>query len=197
MKRMTSQNFKVAKSNGVVWAARALTGVVLAVCCLGATALIAAETSREYGIKAAYLYRFTGYVDWASSNDSDSDQPFTIGILGDDVFGDALVELTRQTVNGRPVVLERMQSVSKPAISRCAMLFITSAAEKEFGDVLALLGDANVLTVGETKGFAERGGIIELRVKKNKIRFVINAEAAKRARIHISARLLNLAEHVY
>ena len=198
MKRMTSQNFSVTKSNGVVWAARALTGVVLAVCCLGATALIAAETSREYGIKAAYLYRFTGYVHWASSNDADSDQPFTIGILGDDVFGDALVELTRQTVDGRPVVLERMQSLSQPTISRCEMLFISSAAEKKFGDVLALLGDAaNVLTVGETKGFAERGGMIELRVQKNKIRFVINAQAAKRVRIKISARLLDLAEHVY
>ncbi len=198
MKRMTSQNFSVAKSNGVIWAARALTSVVIAVCCLGATTwLIAAETSREYSIKAAYLYRFTGYVDWASTNDSDSDQPFTIGILGDDVFGEALVELTRQTVDGRPVVLERMQSVSLPTISRCEMLFISSSAEKEFGDVLALLGDANVLTVGETKGFAERGGMIELRTKKNKIRFVINAQAAKRARIHISARLLNLAEHVY
>ncbi len=197
MKRMTSQNFSVAKSNGVVWAARALTGVVLAVCCLGATALIAAETSREYSIKAAYLYRFTGYVDWPSSNDSDSDQPFTIGILGDDVFGEALVELTRQTVDGRPVVLERMQSLSQPTISRCEILFISSAAEKQFGDVLTLLGDANVLTVGETKGFAERGGMIEFRVHKNKVGFVINAQAAKRARIHISARLLNLAEHVY
>ena len=197
MKRMTSPNLSVVKSNRAVWAARALTHVVIAVCCLGATAVIAAETSREYGIKAAYLYRFTGYVDWASANDSDSDQPFTIGVLGDDVFGEALVELTRQTVDGRPVVLELMQSLSLPTISRCEMLFISSAAERQFGDVLALLGDANVLTVGETKGFAERGGMIELRTQKNKIRFIINAQAAKRAGIKISARLLDLAEHVY
>ena len=197
MKRRTSQSFSVANSKGVVWAARALIHVVLAFCCFGATALIAAETSREYGIKAAYLYRFIGYVDWASINDSDSDQPFTIGILGDDVFGEALVALTRQTVDGRPVVLERIQSPSLPAISRCEMLFISSAAEKQFGDVLTLLGDANVLTVGETKGFAERGGMIEFRVRKNKIRFIINAQAAKRAGFQISARLLDLAEHVY
>ena len=77
------------------------------------------------------------------------------------------------------------------------MLFISSAAEKEFGDVLASLGDAPVLTVGETKGFAERGGMIEFRTQKNKVRFVINAQAAKRAQIRRSARLLDLAEHVF
>ena len=77
------------------------------------------------------------------------------------------------------------------------MLFISSAAEKQFGDVLALLGDTKVLTVGETKGFAERGGMIEFKAHKNKIRFIINARVAKRAGIHISARLLDLAEEVY
>ena len=50
--------------------------------------------------------------------------------------------------------------------------------------------------MGETKGFAERGGIINLAREENKFRFEVNVHAAAQTRLKISSKLLNLARIV-
>jgi dihydroxyacid dehydratase/phosphogluconate dehydratase len=56
--------------------------------------------------------------------------------------------------------------------------------------------DSNVLTVGETEDFIDFGGIIAFVRENDKILFDINREAAKRAEIEISSRVLRLARKV-
>ena len=48
--------------------------------------------------------------------------------------------------------------------------------------------------VGETPGFAERGGIIRFTLEDNRVRFEINVDAAHQADLNISSRLLTLAK---
>jgi hypothetical protein len=50
-----------------------------------------------------------------------------------------------------------------------------------------------VLTVGETEGFTESGGMINFVRQVNRIRFQINEVAAKSAGLKISSKLLSLA----
>ena len=49
------------------------------------------------------------------------------------------------------------------------------------------------LTVGETPGFAERGGMIRLMLEDNRVRFEVNVDAAHDGNLNISSRLLTLA----
>jgi hypothetical protein len=61
----------------------------------------------------------------------------------------------------------------------------------------AMLGDIKkccVLTVGETVEFIDGGGIINLRLEEARVRVEINPDAAARARLRISSKLLSLAE---
>jgi hypothetical protein len=53
-----------------------------------------------------------------------------------------------------------------------------------------------VLVVGETEHFVQEGGIIGFCLEQNKIRFEINLEAAEKAKLKISAKLLALAKTV-
>ena len=55
----------------------------------------------------------------------------------------------------------------------------------------------SVLTVGEQEGFAVRGGIVNLTKEKNKVRFEINLDAAKRAGLKMSSQLLKLAKVIH
>ena len=52
---------------------------------------------------------------------------------------------------------------------------------------------AAVFTVGEADHFAESGGIAQLVQDHGRMRFAINPAAAQRARLVLSAQLLNLA----
>jgi hypothetical protein len=59
---------------------------------------------------------------------------------------------------------------------------------------MAALKGRSILTVGDTEGFAEDGGIIRFVTEKNRIRFRINVDAAEAAHLVISSKLLRLAE---
>jgi len=48
--------------------------------------------------------------------------------------------------------------------------------------------------VGESEGFLSGGGVIEFRVDENKVKIEISADAAKRAGLRISAKLMSLSQ---
>jgi hypothetical protein len=59
--------------------------------------------------------------------------------------------------------------------------------------VLETLRDQPVFTVGDRKDFAKRGGIAQLILERDRMRFAINVSAAMRAGLTLSSRLLSLA----
>jgi len=75
-------------------------------------------------------------------------------------------------------------------------LFIGSSEAAHLEEVLQSTKNLPILTIGEMPGFAVRGGIINLTVEGNKVRFEVNIEAAKQANLNISSRLLALARIV-
>jgi len=68
------------------------------------------------------------------------------------------------------------------------------AERKRARAVLEALQGVSVLTVGESEGFIASGGIIEFRLEEGKVRMEISEAAAKRAGLHISAKLLSLSQ---
>jgi len=78
-------------------------------------------------------------------------------------------------------------------VKGCQLIFIPEGQEEQFAVALQTLGNAPVLTVGETEGFAREGGMIRFYEEDNRLRFEINPNAAQKAGLRISSRLLKLA----
>ena len=76
------------------------------------------------------------------------------------------------------------------------MVFISDAEREDAAGILARTETSSVLTIGESQGFVERGGIVNLVTQNANIRFEINIGAAVRKRLIISSRLLALAKIV-
>jgi hypothetical protein len=146
-------------------------------------------SQREYEIKAAYLYNFIKYVDWPSSGDT-----ITIGVLGGNPFGTALAPLNGKIVKGRRLLIKELDSLRDA--QKCQIIFVSSSEKSRLQEIFENLKNARVLTVGETQGFANSGGIINFVEENNKVRFEINAEAARRTGLNISSELLKLAKLV-
>lgn len=146
----------------------------------------------EYQIKAAFIYNFARFVDWPTQAFADATSPMTIGLLGKNVFGDDL----QQVINGKAIKghpLQFKQFNSMPDATNCQVLFISSSEKSHFSRILARLQGTSVLTVSETDGFIEGGGMINLKIVDQKVRFEINNDAAKKAGLTISSKLLSLA----
>ncbi len=154
----------------------------------------APQPLREYRLKAAFLYNFAKFVEWPPEAFDDEDSTLVLGVLGDDPFGAALQSLRGKTVRGRRLTIKRFDSLLD--LSHCHILFITSSVQEQQQNALESLEGLNVLTVGEMQRFAQMGGIINVVIRKNKIRFEINLDAGKRAGLVISSQLLNLADSV-
>ena len=156
------------------------------------------ELSREYRIKAAYLYAFVRFVEWPVEAFADASAPHTIGVLGEDPFGDILDQTIKDKIlDNRRLVVHRIEKFEESQdLGDCHILFISSSEEKLLEKILETLKDSSVLTVGEMHRFAQRGGIVSLVKKRNTIRFEINVDAAQEAKLRISSRLLKLAKIV-
>jgi YfiR/HmsC-like len=148
----------------------------------------------EYQVKAAFIYNFAKFVEWPMES-SAKDSPFVIGILGQDPFGGALDEIVSgKTVRDKKITVKRFSSIDDAMNSR--ILFISKSEKESMGQIIKRLDGASVLTISDIGQFAEQGGMIELVIDHNRVRFAINVAATEQAGLKPSSQLLKLARIV-
>ena len=174
--------------------------------------------SREYQIKAGYLYNFFGFVEWPEQKSLQSVESVTIGIVClyphkdyRKIFG----RLSQKTINDNPikvVFFDDLTPVINPSedtesertsiiesMKKCHMLNICGDSYTDIDKtsvIFELLNGCGVLTVGESQGFIEKGGNINFISEGNKIRFEVNLDSTKNNNLSIRAKLLKLAKRV-
>lgn len=169
-------------------------------------------TSREYQVKAAFLYNFTMFIDWPKEKIADGNEPIVIGIIGNDPFDDAFEPVKNKKVKRKDVVIKRFKGLEElkksggkdgaqqhpqiEALEKCHVLFICSSEKKRLGEIIDLVQDHNVLTVSDIEDFLEAGGIINFVMEEKKVNFEINNISAEKAGLKISSKLLRLAKRV-
>ena len=151
--------------------------------------------SREYQIKAAFLFNFVQFVKWPGASFASADAPFVIGILGDDPFGSALEETIRgETIDNHRLRVVRAQQIED--LRDCQMIFVCRSKEGQVGEILSRLDSRPILTVSEVESFARNGGAIDFYLSGGKVRFEINPQSARRCGLKISSQLLTLGKIV-
>lgn len=154
-----------------------------------------ATTTPEYQLKAVFLFNFAQFVEWPDSAFPEPGAPLVIGVLGDDPFGAFLDETVRgETVDNHPLEVQRFRRVED--VDRCHILFVSAPREPRLQDVLERLAGRPILTVGDAENFSRRGGMIRFVNERNRIRLLINLEAAQAAKLKLSSKLLRPAQIV-
>ena len=149
----------------------------------------------EYQVKAAFIYKFATYIRWPAPPGTAS-APFVIGIIGKDPFGPALDDVVHgEKVQGRAIVVKRLAGPEEAP--HCDVLYVSPSERGSLREILASVGGAPVLTVGDMDRFAELGGMINLvTTEDHHVRFDINKGAIDRAGLKAPAQLLQLARIV-
>lgn len=145
----------------------------------------------EYQVKAAFLYNFVKFIEWPPTH---NDSEIILYVLGKDPFGSAFDSIKQKRIKGKKLVVKRISSIRD--LEDCSMLFISSSEEANIKDIIGAIDDLSILTIGDTKGYANRGVIINLYLEKKKTRFEVNLDAVKNTDIVISSKLLGLAKIV-
>jgi hypothetical protein len=155
------------------------------------TGLTYAEQALEYPLKAAFIQKFTKFIEWPGENLPDPHAPRHIAVLGDSPIKQALQELIRTDPSGHSLAL--VEGASAISAKNYHILFVPRSESPRLQQILKNLPKAPVLTVGESDGFCAGGGMINFYFADDKIRFEINPERAEEAGLKISSKLLRLA----
>jgi hypothetical protein len=141
----------------------------------------------EYQVKAAYLYNFVKFVQWAPG-----DRPIVIAVVGRDPFETMIDDVVRgRVVGGRPIVVKRLRP--RDDVSTCDVLFVSASEAERTPEILRQVSGAPILTIGETDSFLKDGGMVRFFHEEDKVRFQINVVAVDRGRLKMHSQLLSLA----
>jgi hypothetical protein len=150
----------------------------------------------ERQIKAAFLLKFLGFVDWPPPAFETNETPLRVGLVGADALADDLVQVARRRqINGRPVQVRKL-STSEPPTGLHA-LFIGRVATAQMADLLALARrQPLLLVIADADDATAQGAAIAFAVADDKVRFDVAPAAAEQAGLKISSRLMAVARRV-
>jgi hypothetical protein len=166
--------------------------LVLSALLLTPNAASAQEVSLP-SLKAAFLANFAKFATWPDEALSPG-RVFTFCIGGDKAVADALERSIKEHPGQEPVSV--IFVTPDGSLRGCDVLYLGGLNLKDARRTIEALKDAPILTVSDVDGFAEQGGVAQLRLENGRMRFAINPAAAQRAHLALSAKLLSLAEIV-
>jgi uncharacterized protein DUF4154 len=147
--------------------------------------------SFEHEVEASFVYTVAKFVDWPAGTFNAPGDPLVFAILGDDPIEEPLQRtVAGKSVGGHPVQVIRVKGEGD--LLPCHVLFVGRSESARVDEVIARLGNSSVLTVGEFDRFAQRGGVLRLLLDQNMVRFEVNVDAAARAHLQISSKILKL-----
>ena len=151
--------------------------------------------SFEHEVKASFVYTVARFIEWPEAAFFGPGAPFVFVVLGDEAFQESLVHTVEgKSVGGHPV---EVVGVKDPKdLVACQVLFVGRSESARVDDLVERLRGASVLTVSEAERFAQSGGVLRLGLEENMVRFEINVDAAERAHLQISSKILKLGKVV-
>ncbi len=162
-------------------------------CLCAGTGEAPAQAGHEAELKAAFVSKFPGFVDWPESvwqRDT-----LVLCVAGDGPILRHLQALTRgEHLRGKPVVVREIAPDDDPAV--CHVLFLPADVVLGRDKLLERVAHQPVLTVSDDPSVLDRGCIILLHRVGRRLRFSIDASTAHRVGLRLSAQLLGLAVDV-
>ena len=176
---------------------------LLVLCCLGYLLVLAAWSApgpgpddapvpTEQAIKAAFLYKFLGYVEWRRGALAEPASPIVIGVLGADDIAEALRTLASgRAVGDHPIEVRRVHPGDP--LERIHMLFVGRTESSRVAQLAPVAQQHGVLLVTDFEGALDEGSAINLLVIGNRVRFEVSLDATEKSGLRLSSRMLAVA----
>ena len=149
----------------------------------------------EYQVKALFLYNFANFVEWPQGAFKSPQEPIRLCLFGQVPFGGFL-----ETVDGTLIGDRELKVVLTSTIEEirrgCHILFVGEDKKVQLPTFWNEIQYVYVLSIGEEKGFTERGGIVNIMRTTDQVQFEINISNALEKGLFISSDVLSLAREI-
>ncbi|RPH40635.1 MAG: YfiR family protein [Desulfobulbaceae bacterium] len=172
-----------------------LTIILLLTCCCASPCV--AKQIEEYHVKAVFLFNLVHFVTWPAEPSAADLSPFSIGIYGEDPFGQVLDNVIKgEKKFDTLIVVKRYGNLEELRTDPCNILFVSAKAMSQWAQIRALIAASAILSVSDVAGFPENGGMVNLLKSDQRVQIEINRTAVDEAGLAVSAKLLTVARLV-
>lgn len=193
MENLSSRASVAAVSTALLRALALWVAAGLCIFCSASPAGADGASALEQQVKAAFLFKFSGYVEWPQHTFPQPDSPLVIGVAGDDSLAEELIRVVgNRTMNGRAVAVRLIRNGE--SLADLHVLFVSRSQLARLGELSS--HPRPVLTVTDVAMGLDQGSVINFVTAGSRIRFEVSLDAAKRNALKIGAPLLSVAMRV-
>jgi cytochrome bd-type quinol oxidase subunit 2 len=174
----------------------ALAWFVLAVLGMAGAQAQAPSVPLERQVKAAYLIKFAGFVEWPEASFARPDSVLQIGVAGNGALAELLAGMAAgRSINGHRLAVRRVQPGE--ALTDLHILFVDASLDSAAARVLlSATSGLALLTVSDADQTADSDCMIHFVVEADRLRFDVLMRPVAASRLRISARMLAVAHRV-
>ena len=165
---------------------------IVAACLLAGSAWAADRLApvAEHELKAAYLYNFAMFTTWPTDK-SGQEGALNFCVYAGEAQTASLASLQVRKIRERSIQVRQVLSPMDTA--GCHVLFVSGKSGNEAMSMLESVRDNATLTVTDAPDTARSSAVISMALDNGKLAFDVNLQNARRARLLLSSKLLNLA----
>lgn len=162
---------------------------------VGAPQIVRAQETKEYLVKAAYIFNFVKFIEWPGDKAVSHVPSIDICVMGESPLMGAESVFKAASTAKLTLRLVKENDVQEAA-AHCHVLFVSDSEAGRFKSIISSLKNSPVLTVSDIDGFADGGGMIGFVASDSKIKVEVNTKSVTRAQMRVDAQLLEIALRV-
>lgn len=173
---------------------RSITRIACGIAALGIVlaSAPASAASPEARVKSAYLYKLASFVRWP---DATRGGEFRLCVAGNNEVALALRSLVSgERVLGLPVTVATLDPKAPAQARNCQVVYVGRGREAARA-IMGAVDGLPILTIGDRNAGSD-GGVIDFVVRDGKVRFIIDRGFARKQRLELSSKLLDIAVEV-
>ena len=158
--------------------------------------VILAQKYTEYDVKAAYLEKFTRFIEWPENTGMiDESTSFVLGIMGKTPLSSYIKKkYEKQEINNKNVEIRYISGFDQ--IDGCNLLFISGTEYAQLDKIYLYLKNKPVLTICDDIRFSHKGIHIVLFIRDNHVYFEIDQNALDQSGLYANSLLMELSKTI-
>ena len=151
-----------------------------------------AKEKSYYELQSEIIYNFIDYVSWSGTS-SEINKVKNLCIMEDNPVLPYLHILLESKNAKHMIVLRKHEN---DYLEDCHILFVNDDYDGYLSRLLSRVKGKPILTFGNIKNFAESGGIVQFRLRNNRVEFIVNTKEMRSSQVRISDFILSVSETV-
>jgi len=155
------------------------------------TVPFAIQASDALTLKASLAYNLAKFVQWPEQAEP---RKYWQLCYFSETYDLSFKPLKNKKLLGKGLHVKRIRDVS--GVINCDIVYIDADNRRLLRRLFVALGEKPVLTISDSRGFIDQGGMIEVFSMDGRLRFKVNHTEMKNSKILMSSKALQLAVEV-